>query len=270
MATIYKINLRINRKVDVLYSIFRYSVIRRERIKLKIVAIIGSPKMIEQSITAKLLNKYLEAVKAKNSDIETEVILLSKKNIYNCKGCCTCTKTGTCILNDDMEHIKKSMRGADLLVFASPVHFSHVSSIFQNFIERMLLELHTFEFIGKPFVNLVTTNGSGEQDCDSYLTKMGLLMGAIKLGAIYQSNNDKFNYRNFENVVNKTSGILSGKIAIKPKMMNSLYFNSMKSIIKKNPTYFRYESEVWHSREWFDQNYKQIVKKNQSCIDYTD
>jgi multimeric flavodoxin WrbA len=216
----------------------------------KIVAIVGSPKPAEHSVTASIVNSFLGLLVNENKEIQAEMIVLSEKNILPCKGCMGCSKKGICKLDDDFISIKTAMKEADLLIFASPVHFNHVSSIFQNFIERSLIELHTFDHIGKPFINFITTNGSGETEADKYLTKIGLLFGAVKIGSVIKIDNDKFNEKNFNKLATKVNRILTGENKVKPKLMNKLYFSSMKSIIKHNEKYFQYETKVWKERNW--------------------
>ncbi|QAA30479.1 flavodoxin family protein [Clostridium manihotivorum] len=216
----------------------------------KIVAIVGSPKPSESSVTASIVNSFLDLLVNKGKEIQSEVIVLSEKDVLPCKGCMLCSKNGSCPIDDDFIAIKKSMREADLLIFASPVHFNHVSSIFQNFIERSLIGLHTFDHIGKPFINFITTNGSGEKEADKYLTKIGLLFGAIKLGSVIKIDNDKFNEEDFNKLATKVNMILAGQKKLKPTLMNKLYFYSMKSIIKNNKKYFQYETKVWKERSW--------------------
>lgn len=224
----------------------------------KIIAIVGSPKTLEESVTVELINNFYKALKEKNTELIIEVISLSEKNILPCKGCRACTKTGNCIINDELLAVKKAMHEADILILGSPVHFNHVSSFFQCFVERLLVDLHTFEYIGKPFINFVTTDGSGEEEAEKYLTKIGLLLGAIKIGSIVKLDNDKFNINNFNKLVIETNKILNGEKNIKPGLMNSLYFYSMKNIIKNNSNYFKYEEKIWKERDWFNKTYKQI------------
>lgn len=225
----------------------------------KIVAIVGSPKSAEQSVTVSIVNSFLELLIEKNNNIESEVIVLSHENILPCKGCMMCSKNGKCLLNDDFLEIKKKMKDADLLIFASPVHFNHVSSLFQNFVERSLVDLHTFEYIGKPFINFVTTNGSGEKEVNKYLTQIGLLFGAIKIGSVIKIDNEKFNMDNLNKLVQRASLILAEEKKVKPKFTNKMYFFSMKSIIKNNAKYFEYEAKIWKERNWLNKSYKAII-----------
>lgn len=225
----------------------------------KIVAIVGSPKSADQSVTVNIINSFLNLLIEKNKDIQSEVIALSQKNILPCKGCMMCSKNGNCLLNDDFLSIKKEMKSADLLLFASPVHFNHVSSLFQNFLERSLIDLHTFEYIGKPFINFVTTNGSGEKQVGKYLTKIGLLFGSIKIGSAIKIGNEKFNMDNLNKLAQRVNKILIEEKKVKPKLMNKMYFSSMKNIIKNNKRYFEYEAKVWEKRNWLNKSYKAII-----------
>jgi multimeric flavodoxin WrbA len=162
--------------------------------------------------------------------------------------------------DDDMMAIRKALSDSDLVVFSSPVHFNHVSSSFQNFVERSLVDLHVFEYVGRPFVNIISTNGSGEGDVDKYMTRIGILFGMVRLGMCYTSKNDEFDQRGFLRLIDKTKSILQDR-RLRPTVVNSLYFNSMKKIILKNSTFFEYEKKVWMERGWFEKSFKQIFNE---------
>jgi len=228
-----------------------------------IVAVTGSPKQAKQSRTCALVNDFINSLKSINSNHISEIISLSESNIGQCRGCMTCKKTGRCVINDNLKEVKRTVYNSDMLILASPVHFRHVSSIFQNFVERLLVDLHTFEYLGKPYLNIITTNGSGEDDADKYLTKIGYLLGAIKIGSIYKSDNDKFNEHNFKKTLRLANDVLNHNKKLKPGIMNTLYFSSMRSIIKENPSYFEYENNIWNQRNWFKKSYAEIFKEKQ-------
>jgi len=105
----------------------------------KILVIVGSNKSIEQSNTANLAKELVQNIKVKGEVINAEFISLGEKNIQNCRGCLTCTKSGKCPINDDLEKVKNRMKEADLIILGSPVHISHVSSIYKNFLDRIFL-----------------------------------------------------------------------------------------------------------------------------------
>ena len=215
-----------------------------------IVIINGSPK--KESDSEKLALKFIESLKQNKLNGNIQLFKLSQMNVKNCIGCLKCKNEGICPQNDDMEKIKNALHKADFVIFSSPVHVTHVSSIFHNFIERSIVDLHTFEYMNKPFVNIVSTNGSGEEDVDKYLSKIGLLFGMIKVGFTFISKNDPFNEKNFVRLVEKSLKILNEKIKIKPTIKNKMYFSFMKKTIKDNPGYFVFENKIWNERGWFN------------------
>jgi hypothetical protein len=84
----------------------------------------------------------------------------------------------------------------------------------------------------------------------------------IKIGFSFISKNDPFREKEFNSLISKTKGYLAGKIKVKPTIMNSLYFSSMKGIIQKNPKFFEYENKIWAERGWFQKTYKQAEIAN--------
>ena len=223
-----------------------------------IVVINGSPKKESNSLV--LAVRLCNSVKHGASPINIVVHQLSQENIKQCTGCMTCCKTGLCPIDDEMKTIRHDLKHANLVIMSSPVHFGTVSSVFQNFVERSLIDLHTFEYWGKPVVNILSTNGSGEDDADKYLTRIGLLFGMKKIGMAFISTNDAFRERDFNTLIGKVikSMTLDKR---KPSLTNRLYFESMKSIIKKNPGYFEHESKVWRKRGWLDKSYRKIKEE---------
>ena len=213
-----------------------------------IVIISGSPK--EESDSEKLANTFLEKLKQNNLTYNTQFIKLSQMNIIICAGCLSCKMTGICPQTDDMLEIKNSLKKTDFVIFCSPVHISHISSFFHIFLERSITDLHTFEYLNKPFLNIISTNGSGEEETDKYLTKIGLLFGMIKVGFTFTSKNDPFKEKRFQILVEKSKKILTDEIILKPTIKNKIYFKFMKMTVENNPEYFVYENKVWKEKGW--------------------
>jgi multimeric flavodoxin WrbA len=107
-------------------------------IDYKIVAVYGSPR--RGGNTDVLTNKFMEGVdKLKENEtlkINVERIFLNNFNISPCRECCNCSKTGECIIDDDMQKIYPKVAECDLLVIASPVFFTTVSGYLKAFIDR--------------------------------------------------------------------------------------------------------------------------------------
>ena len=217
-------------------------------IEKNVVIINGSPK--NESDSEKLALRFVESLKRDNLVINNQAFKLSKMDIKKCTGCLMCKMSGHCPQIDDMSKVKDSLKKADLIIFSTPVHISHISSYFHNFLERSITDLHTFEYSCKPYVNIVSTNGSGEEEVDKYLSKIGLLFGMIKVGFAFISKNDPFREKNFSKLVSKSINILTEQSTVKQTIKNKIYFLYMKKTIKENPNFFIFERKVWEERGW--------------------
>ncbi|MBU0676116.1 MAG: NAD(P)H-dependent oxidoreductase [Proteobacteria bacterium] len=116
---------------------------RRQGPIQKALIVLGSPRG-RHGHTYRLLEKFMEGMAA--GGIEQELILLSELTIKPCIGCFSCwVKTpGRCIHQDDMPHLLKKMRSADLIVYAQPLYTFSVPGIMKNFLDRSLPKLEPF------------------------------------------------------------------------------------------------------------------------------
>ncbi len=107
---------------------------------MKIVVIQGAPRM-EKGNTHLVLGPFLQG--CSSAGAEVEMILLAKKVIKPCVGCFTCyAKTpGVCVHKDDMPVVSETVRGADLLVFATPVYLDSMTALAKTFVDRLVVFL---------------------------------------------------------------------------------------------------------------------------------
>lgn len=100
-----------------------------------VVAVSGSVRM-EKSNTAMLIEPFLEGMKEAGASVE--LFYVKGLNIKPCMGDFHCwyTKPGKCIIPDDMQMLYPKLRGADILVLATPVYIPLPSEM-QNFINRL-------------------------------------------------------------------------------------------------------------------------------------
>jgi multimeric flavodoxin WrbA len=100
---------------------------------MKIVAILGSPR--PKGNSALLAEAFLTAARERGA--ETSVYLLNQMTIKGCQGCGKCKKESEiCVVEDDLTPVYEAVRGADLLVLASPVYFGDLSSQLKCFWDR--------------------------------------------------------------------------------------------------------------------------------------
>ncbi len=114
---------------------------------MKVIAINGSPRM-EKGYTALLLTPFIQGM----MDAGAEVKLFYARRI-KVKPCtcgqmyCWYEKAGECCIKDDMQLLYPQLRGADILVLATPVYIPLPGEM-QNFINRLCpliepyLEIH--------------------------------------------------------------------------------------------------------------------------------
>jgi len=65
------------------------------------------------------------------------MIELNKLTYRGCQACMACkTKSDRCVLKDDLGKVLEAVRGADVLVLASPIYYGEVTSQLKGFIDR--------------------------------------------------------------------------------------------------------------------------------------
>jgi multimeric flavodoxin WrbA len=107
-----------------------------------------------------MLRRFLEELAV--SGVETELILLRKKEIRGCDGCLTCEagdteRKGICRIHDDMQLIYPKLLKADGLVLGTPVYFELLSGLLKNFMDRTCPIWPRLQ--GKPVVGMAVAEG---------------------------------------------------------------------------------------------------------------
>lgn len=102
---------------------------------MKILGMLCSPR--KGGNTEILLKESLTS--ASDCGAQTELLTLRDKNIRPCDGCYSCTKTGKCNINDDMQEIYDKFIEADGIIFGTPVYFCTVSAQAKIIIDRSYL-----------------------------------------------------------------------------------------------------------------------------------
>ena len=99
---------------------------------MKALIICGS---MEGGFTSEMCRYFANGLAVHN--IRSDILYPIEMDIRHCTGCEECSKDGKCIINDEMELIYQAYEDTcDLLVLASPIHFSGPSSIIKTVIDR--------------------------------------------------------------------------------------------------------------------------------------
>ena len=97
-----------------------------------VLGILGSPR--PKGNTATLLEAFLKGAR----DVGAETVLLDAAGmvISGCKACNDCRDTGICVIYDEMGMVYNAIQRADVLVLATPLYFSGMSSQLKTVIDR--------------------------------------------------------------------------------------------------------------------------------------
>lgn len=74
-----------------------------------------------------------------------EKIRLAEKKIAPCLACYGCNETHVCVRKDDMAEVLAALKGADVIVLASPVYFYSVCAQMKTMIDRCLADYQAIE-----------------------------------------------------------------------------------------------------------------------------
>ena len=84
--------------------------------------------------TAQLVDAFVKG--AEEAGHSVEKVSLMKTEVRGCLGCNACRYGKPCVQNDGFNELVPKIKGADLVVFASPLYFWTIFSKLKAFIER--------------------------------------------------------------------------------------------------------------------------------------
>ena len=100
---------------------------------MNILAFNGSPR--RSGNTSLLLNEFLKG--AREYGARCEAVIAHETNLNYCKGCLRCNVLKRCsIKGDDWSDLSEKILSADVLVFASPVYFHHLTAPLKKVVDR--------------------------------------------------------------------------------------------------------------------------------------
>jgi len=133
---------------------------------MKVLIILGSRNPDGQ--TARAAEAFARGVKAGSG--ECEMICLPPLDIQRCRQCDAngwgiCRTEGKCVIEDDFAAIADKIRGADAVVFATPVYFGDLSESLQALLNRLRRTCTHGDgkvgIAGKPAVGICVAGGGG-------------------------------------------------------------------------------------------------------------
>jgi multimeric flavodoxin WrbA len=101
--------------------------------RARFLAISGSPR--KKGNTETLLAAVAEGIEQNGGQVE--IVRLCDLNIGPCIACGGCTKTGRCVVDDDMQGLYDKVLVVQNIILASPIYFYGPSAQIKMFIDRM-------------------------------------------------------------------------------------------------------------------------------------
>ena len=98
----------------------------------KILVVMGGGR--PKGNTAQLVDSFVKG--AEEAGHSVEKVSLLKTEVKGCLGCNACRYGKPCVQKDGFNELVPKIKGADLVVFASPLYFWTISSKLKAFIER--------------------------------------------------------------------------------------------------------------------------------------
>ena len=114
--------------------------------KMKVLLLNGSPRANGCTYTG-----LLEVANELNEkQIATEIIQVGAEPVIGCTACGGCRKIKKCVFTDDgVNDFLAKVKGADGVVFGTPVYFAGVSGVIKSFMDRVFFA-DSAAFRGKP------------------------------------------------------------------------------------------------------------------------
>jgi len=145
---------------------------------MRVLGIVGSPRKMGN--TEIMMKEVLKTVH--NAGCETEMFLMSEKQVAPCDACGTCFEIGSCVIKDDMQELYAMMERAQAIVFGSPVYFGSVSAQMKAIMDRMFALLGRRALKDKVAGALVVTRRVGAIQTRSLLNSFCIAQGMIVAG----------------------------------------------------------------------------------------
>lgn len=100
---------------------------------MKVLMINGSPHVKGNTYVALAEMEKVFAAEG----IEVEIVNVGQKAIRGCVACYSCSKTGRCVFDDEVNEIAKKFEEADGLVIGSPVYYASANATLIALLDRL-------------------------------------------------------------------------------------------------------------------------------------
>lgn len=100
---------------------------------MKVLLINGSPH--RNGTTFAALSEVANTLEACGA--HTEIIQVGHLPVRGCLACYSCSKTGKCVIDDEVNEVARKFEDADGIIVGSPVHYAAPSGALVSFLDRL-------------------------------------------------------------------------------------------------------------------------------------
>ncbi|QTQ12190.1 flavodoxin family protein [Treponema parvum] len=119
--------------------------------------------------------------------IETKTLQIGNKDIRGCVACYSCSKTGKCVFEDDVNETALYFEKADGLVVASPVYYAAPNATLAAFLDRLFYSTR-FDKTMKVGASVVVARRAGTSSAFDELNKYFTISGMPVASSQYWNN----------------------------------------------------------------------------------
>ena len=223
---------------------------------LKILIIHGSPR---RGNSWSILNKVREKIN-KETDVEYEIIELSKMKIPMCTGCFNCILKSEerCPHYESIKYINDKINWCEGIIITSPVYSLQVSGQLKNFIDHMSYNFYRPKYFNKKALIITTTSETKCRETSNYIEKVLTYWGintTYKLPIVYKDYNlDKYD-KKISNICNKFIDTLKNEKIKVPTFKTIANYNSLRVKSTKLYTKGNINYEYWKNSELYKYPY---------------
>ena len=158
--------------------------------------------------------------------IQTEELWIGADSVANCTGCNSCWKSGRCVIDDRVNHLKKRLQNFDGMIIGSPVYYAGPTGSLCSFLNRLFYSSYR-EVSGKPGAAVVVCRRGGATAAFDRLNKYFTIMNMPVVSSRYW--NQIHGFRDPEELIKDHEGVQTLRIL----GQNMAYFIRCKEAAKQ-------------------------------------
>ena len=240
---------------------------------MRVLVFMGSPRKKDSLKVCQEIELYFTM-----KNVIFEYVFLNDYHVQDCKGCGLCFDKGEkfCPNKDDYIVIKEKLLKADGIIFAAPVYAYQVPAPLKRIIDRGAYLFHRQEFVGKPALIVVSSDGGGHKSVSKYLKMTATGWGCSFSGIInivaprFFENKKKTSAWGYDERYHKKMMIKIGRetkkfeemIKCKNPKAPSLYELFMFNCLRSKTFTSQVDYIFWKDRGWLEAQYFYDTKLN--------